>query len=82
MSKQLEFWEVPEPPRPKGTDKIIDWDKVRGVDLVADDVLHRRYIKEVSEPFCRRLQTKRALQKSKTFRASCLPDPGPDPVDD
>ena len=78
MPEQLEFWEAPEPPRPKGTDKAIDWDRVRGIDLLADKELNRRWINEVHQPFVRRLYAKRALKR----RKSMPKDPGPDPVDD
>ena len=77
MPEQLEFWEAPEPPRPKGTDKVIDWDRVRGIDLVNDELLRRRHEKEVSAPFVRRLYARRALKQ----RKSMPKDPGPDPVD-
>ncbi|MFA6289172.1 MAG: hypothetical protein WC661_17455 [Opitutaceae bacterium] len=77
MSDQLEFWEAPEPPGPTGTDKVIDWDRVRGVDLVNDPLLNHRWIKEVHEPFARRLMAKRALRR----RRSIPKDPGPGPVD-
>lgn len=43
-------------PAPRSTDKTIDWDSVTGVMLANDLALAARYIREVHQPWARRIR--------------------------
>jgi hypothetical protein len=62
MNQQLDLFPPPRR-RPLGTDPVIDWDSVTGFDLAADLALARRWVREVNEPFARRIDKMRRQRR-------------------
>jgi hypothetical protein len=62
MNQQLDLFPPPRR-RPLGTDPVIDWDFVTGLDLAADVALARRWVREVNEPFARSILRKRRQRR-------------------